>query len=65
MARAHTLVDEVRKRRGQAPPALPDADRVPDPMGGPPEAHHAAALLIAEAVTGIVDAIAPRRVTAR
>jgi protein-tyrosine phosphatase len=65
VARAHALVGEVRNRRGQAAPTLPDADRVPDPMGGPAEAHHAAAVLIQEAVSGLVDAIAPRRVAVR
>lgn len=65
LARAHALVEAVRTRRGLAPPTLPDADRVPDPMGGPQQAHHEAALLIDEAVSAIVDAIAPRRVPVR
>jgi protein-tyrosine phosphatase len=62
VARAHELVEQVRKRRGVSPPSLPDADRVPDPMGRPQQAHHEAAELIREAVTTIVDAIAPPRV---
>ena len=39
--------------------------RVPDPMGGPQEAHHRAAMLIHEAVRTIVDVIAPSRVPVR
>jgi protein-tyrosine phosphatase len=65
VARAGALVEMVRSRRGLAPPTLPEADRVPDPIGGPQEAHHRAAMLIMEAVTGIVDVIAPRRVPVR
>jgi protein-tyrosine phosphatase len=61
VARAHALVEQVRARRGLTPPVGPDADRVPDPMGGPPAAHHAAAVLIREAVETIVDVLAPRR----
>jgi protein-tyrosine phosphatase len=62
VARAHALIDLVRTRRGLAPPTLPDADRVPDPMGGGQDAHHKAAVLIADAVNVIVDVIAPRKV---
>jgi protein-tyrosine phosphatase len=62
VARAHALVDLVRTRRGLAPPTVPDADRVPDPMGGPQAAHHNAAVLIADAVNSIIDVIAPRKV---
>jgi protein-tyrosine phosphatase len=65
VARAHALVELARSRRGLAPPTLPQADTVTDPMGGPQAAHHAAALLIREAVGIIVDAIAPRPVAAR
>ena len=61
VARAHELVDLVRMRRGLSPPTLPDADRIPDPMGRPQQAHHEAALLIREAVSTIVDVIAPPR----
>jgi protein-tyrosine phosphatase len=64
VARAHTLIDLVRTRRGLAPPTLPDADRVPDPMGGGQAEHHKAAVLISDAVNAIVDIIAPRRVPA-
>jgi protein-tyrosine phosphatase len=64
VSRAHALVELVRSRRGLAPPASPEADRVPDPMGRPQEAHHEAATLIHEAVSAIVDVIAPRRVVA-
>jgi protein-tyrosine phosphatase len=62
VARAHALVDLVRTRRGLAPPTVPDADRVPDPMGGPQAAHHKAAVLIGDAVNAIIDVIAPRKV---
>jgi protein-tyrosine phosphatase len=61
VARAHELVDQVRNRRGVSPPSLPDADRIPDPMGRPQQAHHEAATLIRDAVTTIVDVIAPPR----
>jgi len=63
--RAHALVDLVRTRRGLVPPVAADIDRVPDPMGGPQEAHHRAAVLINEAVSALVDVIAPRRVPVR
>jgi protein-tyrosine phosphatase len=59
VARAHELVQQVRKRRGLSPPSLPDADRIPDPMGRPAQAHREAAELIQDAVTRIVDVIAP------
>jgi protein-tyrosine phosphatase len=61
VARAHALVGAVRRRRGVSPPTLPDADRVPDPMGRPQQAHHEAAVLIRDAVSTIVDVIAPPR----
>jgi protein-tyrosine phosphatase len=59
VSRAHELVEQVRRRRGVAPPSLPEADRIPDPIGRPQEAHHEAAVLIREAVQRIVDLIAP------
>jgi protein-tyrosine phosphatase len=58
VARAHELVEQVRKRRGVSPPSL-DTDGIPDPMGRPPEAHREAAVLIQDAVARIVDVIAP------
>jgi protein-tyrosine phosphatase len=57
--RAHALVDHTRHGRGLAPPAGPDADRVPDPIGGPRQAHHAAAVLLAEALETVVSVITP------
>lgn len=59
VARAHELVEQVRRRRGLSPPSLPEADRIPDPMGGPQQAHHDAAVLIQDAVTTIVDVVVP------
>ena len=61
VARAHALVAAVRTRRGVSPPSLPEADRIPDPMGRPQEAHHEAAVLIRDAVSTIVNVIAPPR----
>jgi len=57
--RAHALVDHVRHRRGMEPPASPEAELIPDPMGRPRAAHHEAAVLIRDAVEVIVQAIAP------
>jgi protein-tyrosine phosphatase len=65
VARAHALIDEVRLARGLAPPAGPDGDRVPDPMGQSPAAHRHAAELIEDAVQAIVDVIAPPMRVAR
>ncbi len=59
VSRAHALVEQVRGRRGVSPPSLPEADGIPDPMGGPQAAHHEAAVLIRDAVSQIVDVIAP------
>jgi protein-tyrosine phosphatase len=59
VARAHALVEQARLQRGLAPPEGPEADRIPDPMGRPPRAHHEAAVLISAAVQSIVDVIAP------
>jgi hypothetical protein len=59
--RAHALVELARGQRGLHPPVDPDDDRVPDPMGGTGEDHHRAAVLIREAVSDIVDIVAPAR----
>jgi protein-tyrosine-phosphatase/O-antigen ligase len=59
MARAFELVDRARRLRGVVPPRPPAELRIPDPMGGPPEAHHATAELVADAVITIIDALAP------
>jgi len=59
VARARALVEHALGRRGMVPPASPDEDQVPDPMGGPPRGHRVAAVLIQEAVESIVDIIAP------
>jgi protein-tyrosine phosphatase len=55
--RGRVLVEAARARRGTIPPA---DDTVPDPMGGPEQAHREAVRLIWQAVHGIVDALAPR-----
>ncbi len=60
VARAHALVEKARDRRGLLPPVAPEDDLIPDPIGGPQAAHHAAAELIAQAVTTIVDVVSPR-----
>ncbi len=65
VARAHELVEQVRRRRGVSPPSLPDVDHIPDPMGRPQQAHHEAAELILDAVSTIVDVIAPPLSTLR
>jgi protein-tyrosine phosphatase len=59
VARAHSLVELARGRRGLTPPTLPDVDRIPDPMGRPPQAHQEAASMIFTAVQAIVDLVAP------
>ena len=55
--RGRVLVEAAQARRGTIPPA---DDSVPDPMGGPEQAHREAVRLIWQAVHGIVDALAPR-----
>lgn len=59
--RAHALVDLARRQRGLLPPVALEDDRVPDPMGGSTDDHHCAATLIREAVSTIVDIVAPVR----
>jgi protein-tyrosine phosphatase len=58
VARAHALVDLARLRRGLVP-LDPDGDDVPDPISGPPAEHHRAAQLTHEAVTAVIDLVAP------
>ena len=57
--RAQALVELARAQRGLVPPPE-DGDDVPDPIGGPQEAHHAAATLIRDAVQRITDVMLPR-----
>jgi protein-tyrosine phosphatase len=57
VARAHALVQLAPLQRALVP-ADPDGDNVPDPMGGPPMAHHQAAELIYSAVAAVVDVVA-------
>lgn len=59
--RAHALVELGRRQRGMLPPVDPADDRVPDPIGGSADDHHRAATLIREAVSSIVDLVAPAR----
>lgn len=61
--RARVVVDRARNLRGRVPP--PDDDRIPDPMGGPPEAHQLSTTLVFEALRTILDVVAPRRVASR
>lgn len=59
VARALELVEQARRLRGVLPPLRAADLRVPDPMGGPPEAHRIAAELVANAVITIVDILVP------
>jgi protein-tyrosine phosphatase len=61
VARAHALVERARDRRGMVPPVAPEDNIIPDPIGGPPSAHRAAAELINLAVTAIVKIVIPAR----
>ena len=60
VARAHALVELARLRRGLVPPD-PDDDDIPDPIGCLRAVHHRAAVLILEAVTDVIDLVAPPR----
>lgn len=60
--RARAVVGEARGMRGWIPAS--DDDRIPDPMGGPPEAHQLSTVLIFEALRTILDVIAPRQAPA-
>jgi protein-tyrosine phosphatase len=57
--RAGALVAAARAQRGMAPGGGPDADTIPDPYGGPAEAHGTAAAMVATAVDAIVRVLAP------
>ncbi|HZE66141.1 MAG TPA: hypothetical protein VE081_05885 [Sporichthyaceae bacterium] len=57
--RGGALVAAARAHRGMAPGGGPDADTVPDPYGGPPEAHRTAAAMVAAAVETVVRALVP------
>lgn len=61
VGRAHALVELARRQRGFVRPVDPADDLVPDPMGGTADDHHRAATLIREAVSSIVDIMAPAR----
>ena len=56
--RAQALVELARAQRGLVPPPE-DGDDVPDPIGRPQEAHHAAATLIRDAVQRITEVMLP------
>lgn len=60
--RGRALVDLARATRGTVPPT---DDTVPDPMGGPEQAHRDAVRLILDAVHGIVEELAPRSAVRR
>jgi protein-tyrosine phosphatase len=59
VAREHALVEQARSRRGLLPPAVPEVDRVPDPVGRPVEVHREAASWMNVAIKAIVHFIAP------
>jgi len=56
--RAQALVELARAQRGLVPPPE-DGDDIPDPIGRPQEAHHAAATLIRDAVQRITEVMLP------
>ncbi len=58
--RGRALVAEAAAARGRYG-AEPNADSVPDPVGGSDQQHQRAADLIFDAVGTLVDAVAPRR----
>jgi protein-tyrosine phosphatase len=64
VARAHALVELARARRGLVPPD-PQGDDVPDPIGGPPEAHHRAARMAYAALATVIDVVGPLPDSAR
>ena len=49
----------VRAAAGSTEPVRPDDDSVPDPIGGPPQAHLRSADLVFEAMGSFVDLVAP------
>lgn len=57
--RAHTLVPAAAALAPVTRPARAAEDSVPDPMGGPPALHLAAADVVFHAVATIVDVVAP------
>lgn len=56
--RARALVVQVRLARPLAAGHPPEDDEIPDPVGRPPAAHRASAVLISSAVQTIVEVIA-------
>jgi protein-tyrosine phosphatase len=58
--RAFELVERARMRRGLVRTAPEDLS-IPDPMGRPPQAHHAAVRLVTDTVYRITRKIAPPR----
>ncbi|WP_207908851.1 hypothetical protein [Pseudonocardia endophytica] len=58
VARGHSVVAGARGMRGRVP--APDDDDIPDPMGGPPEAHRLSTTLIFDALRTVLDVLAPR-----
>ena len=62
--RAQALVDLARAQRGLVPPPE-DGDDVPDPIGRSQEAHHAAALLVRDAVQRFTEVMLPDPLPAR
>ncbi len=62
--RTQALLELARAQRGLVPPPE-DGDEVPDPIGGPREAHHRAATLIWESVQRIAAVMLPSRLPVR
>jgi protein-tyrosine phosphatase len=58
VARAHTLVEHARLRRGLVPPD-PHGEDVPDPIGRSRDAHHLAATMTHAALVTVLEVLAP------
>ena len=62
VARACALVAEVARSRGSVPPARPEDDDIPDPIGRPLEVYRSVGSMIAAAVDASIAALAGVRV---
>jgi protein-tyrosine phosphatase len=59
VARARALVEAARAARGMTPPVSPEANTVPDPMGGSAADHLNSARIAADALRVTLAALAP------